>query len=167
MPRRWIDVFQLRTRSLLRHDRMDAELERELHLHLEQQVEENIARGMSPAEARRMAVSTFGGVERVREEARNARGVGVVENLARDLRHTLRALVHEPMLLIAATMSIALGAAGNLAVYGLARSLVFSTPDLPHVIVVSHEFWQQELGGDSAVVGRALVLNGEGYTIVA
>jgi hypothetical protein len=45
--------------------------------------------------------------------------------------------------------------------------LVFSTPDLPHVIVVSHEFWQQELGGDSAVVGRALVLNGEGYTIVA
>ena len=253
MLRRWFDVLRLRLRSLVRHDRMDAELDRELRSHLEHQVEENIARGMSPAEARRVAVSTFGGVQRVREDARDARGVATVENLVRDLRYTLRALLREPILLIAATTSIALGAAGNLAVSSLARSLIFSSPDvrrpeelvqvqvshgshtsyqrwldldasgalgavagysiekqlnwldgsaavsitpmivtanffdvtgvpvargrafsvaearaenLPHVVVVSHEFWQRELHGDSTVVGRALVLNGEPYTIV-
>ena len=128
--RRWLDIVRLRTRSLFRREQLDAELDRELRSHLEHQIGENVARGMSPAEARRAAISTFGGVESVREEARDARGIAVVENLERDLRYTLRALLREPMLLIAATISIALGAAGNIAVFSLARELVFAPPDV-------------------------------------
>ena len=142
MPR-WMDVIRLRARSLVRRQRLDDELDRELRAHLEHQIEENIARGMSPPEARRAAVSTFGGVENVREEARDARGVAIVENLARDLRYTLRALLREPMLLVAATVSIALGVAGNIAVFSLAREFVFDPPDVrdPSTLVriqVSH-----------------------------
>src|SRR6185436_16147218 len=96
---RWFDVIRLRARSMFRREQLDNELDRELRVHLEHQVDENIARGMSRAEARRAAVSTFGGVENVREEARDARGVAIVENLGRDLRYTLRALLREPMLL--------------------------------------------------------------------
>ena len=77
-----------------------------------------------------MAVSTFGGVERVREESRDARGTAVIENLVRDLRYTLRGLLREPMLLIAATISIALGVGGNLAVFSLAREFMFAAPDV-------------------------------------
>ncbi len=252
MPR-WIDVIRLRMLSLGRRRRLDDELDRELRAHLALQVEENVARGMSPAEARRAAVSTFGGVESVREEARDARGVTVIENLARDLHYTLRALMREPMLLVAATVSIALGAGGNVAIFSLARAFVFTPPDArdparlvnirvshgshvsyqrwldihasgalagvagysierelnwldgaaatsivpmivtanffdvtgvpvargrgfsaaearaeldPHLAVVSHEFWQRALAGDSAVVGRTLVLNGESYSIL-
>src|SRR5262245_21100077 len=96
---RWLDVIRLRARSLVHGRRADAELDRELRAHLEHQIDEHVANGMSPSEARRVALATFGGVESVREESRDARGVAVVENLVRDLRHTLRTLAREPMLL--------------------------------------------------------------------
>ena len=250
---RWLDVIRLRVRSLFRSGRVDADLDRELRAHLEQQVEENLARGMTKAEAERIAVSTFGGVERVREEARDARGTTFIENLLRDLRYTLRGLLREPMLLVAATISIALGAGGNLAVFSLAREFILAPPDVrrpaelvqmqvshgshvsyqrwldlnasqalgeiagysierelnwrdgdvasslvpmivtanffdvtgvpvvlgrsftaaearaesnPHLVVITHAFWQSKLAGDSAVIGRQLMLNGESYTIL-
>ena len=157
--RRLIDVVRLRARSLFRRSRADEELDRELRAHLEYQIEENMSRGMSPDDARRAAVSTFGGVERVREEARDARGVAVMENLVRDLRYSLRGLLHEPMLLLAATVSIALGVGGNLAVFSLAREFVFAPPSVrsPAEVVqmeVSH--------GSHADYQKWLDLNGSG-----
>ena len=254
---RSLDALRFRVRSLLRRRQVDAELDRELTEHLDRQVEEYVARGMTPSDARRAALATFGGVQNVREESRDARGVAVIENLLRDLRYTLRALLHEPMLLVAATLSIALGVGGNVAVFSLARAVVFAPPDVrdpstlvearvshgshvtyqrwrdidaagalehfagysiegevnwldgagaggaavsivpmlvtanffevtgtpvvrgrafsaaearaeldPHLVVISHEFWQLRLGGDSAVVGRKLVINGDPYTVV-
>jgi predicted permease len=127
---RWFDVTRLRLRALFARGRADADLDRELRAHLEQQVEELTARGLSPEEARRTAVSTFGGVERVREESRDARGVSFMENIGRDLRYALRGLRREPMLLVAATISIAVGAGGNLAVFSLAREFMFTPPDV-------------------------------------
>jgi hypothetical protein len=32
--------------------------------------------------------------------------------------------------------------------------------------VVSHAFWQGQLGGDPAAIGRAIRLGGEAYTVV-
>src|SRR5678809_600273 len=121
---RSLDVLRFRVRSLLRRSRADAELDRELREHLERQVEEYVARGMAPDDARRAALATFGGVQNVREEARDARGVAAIESLLRDFRYTLRALLHEPMLLVAAALSIALGVGGNIAVFSLARAVV-------------------------------------------
>src|SRR5688572_19842927 len=128
--RRLIDVVRLRTRSLFRRRRADEELDRELRAHLEYQIEENVSRGMSADDARRAAVATFGGVQSVREAARDARGVSVMENVVRDLRYSLRGLLREPMLLVAATVSIALGVGGNLAVFSLAREFVFAAPSV-------------------------------------
>ena len=50
-----------------------AEVDEELTFHLEQQVEANIAAGMTPAEARRQAAIAFGGVDRAREACREQR----------------------------------------------------------------------------------------------
>ncbi|HEV8215345.1 MAG TPA: permease prefix domain 1-containing protein, partial [Gemmatimonadaceae bacterium] len=126
---RSFDVLRFRVRSLLRRQQADTELDSELREHLERQVEEYVARGMTPDDARRTALATFGGVQNVREEARDARGVAVIENVLRDFRYTLRALLHEPMLLVAATLSIALGVGGNIGVFSLARAVVFAPPD--------------------------------------
>ena len=253
MPFRWFDILRLRARSLVMRTRVEAELDRELQAHLEYQIEENVSLGMTAERARYEALRTFGGVDRMKEEARDARGVSVIENVARDLRYTFRGLRHDPMLLVAAATSIALGVGGNLAVYALAQNIIFTTPharevetlvrmqvshgshasyqkwlDLdasgalasfagysidkqinwfdgdravsltpmvvtanffdvvglplafgrafsaaearaeqePRMVVVSHGFWQNRLGGDSAVLGRPLVLNGESYTIL-
>ena len=127
---RWLDILRLRLRSLFRRAASDQELDRELRGHVDAQVDELVARGVTPDEARRIAMSTFGGMELVREESRDARGVSVMENLGRDLRYAFRGLRREPMLLAAATISIAVGAGSNLAVYTLAREFVFATPDV-------------------------------------
>lgn len=126
---RWLDVLRLRVRTLTRRARVEHELDRELRAHLQDQIEEHIARGLTPEAARDAALAGFGGVDQVKEEVRDARGVTLIENLFRDLRYMLRGLRREPMLLLAATASIGLGAAGNIVVFTLARELLFAPPD--------------------------------------
>src|SRR5688572_25788472 len=143
MSLRWLDVIRFRIRSLTRRERADDELDRELRTHVELEIEQNVANGMTREHARRAALRAFGGIERMKEEARDARGVAILENIGRDLRYTLRGLLREPMLLLAAASSIALGAGGNIAVFSLARELLLAAPDVrrPETLVrmeVSH-----------------------------
>jgi hypothetical protein len=67
--------LRLRLRALFFKSKMEDELQAELQFHLEKEIEENIARGMTPEEARYAASRSFGGVERVKEESRDVRGV--------------------------------------------------------------------------------------------
>ena len=159
MPFRWFDIIRLRARSLVLRDRVEAEIDRELQAHLEYHIEENVGRGMTLEQARNEALRTFGGVDQMKEEARDARRVSVIENVARDLRYTFRGLRHDPMLLVAAATSIALGVGGNLAVYTLAQRIVFATPHAREVetlvrMEVSH--------GSHASYQRWLDLNASG-----
>ncbi len=130
MNTRWLDVLRLRIRSLVHRQRVDAELERELRSHLDELIEENIRDGKPPNDARREAILAFGRVTQLTEESRDSRGVAPVENLLRDLLYTLRGLLREPKLLLTATISIAIGAAGNVAVFSLAKEFLFATPDV-------------------------------------
>jgi macrolide transport system ATP-binding/permease protein len=57
---RWVHNLRLRLRSLFRRSRVEQELNAELQFHLEQQIEENLAAGMSREEARYVARRTFG-----------------------------------------------------------------------------------------------------------
>ena len=58
---RWKDRMQFRTRSLFRRDAVEQELDEELRFHLERQIEEKVAAGMRPGEARRAALKEFAG----------------------------------------------------------------------------------------------------------
>ncbi|MGA8910883.1 MAG: permease prefix domain 1-containing protein, partial [Acidobacteriaceae bacterium] len=66
----WIYTIPLRLRSLMRGGQADGEVEEELRDHLERQMEENLARGMHPAEARRAALVALGGLEQRKQECR-------------------------------------------------------------------------------------------------
>jgi len=74
-------------RALLRKAEMERELDEELRFHLEKEVEQNLARGMGPEAARLAALRRFGGVERVKEESRDVRGVRFLEELWQDLHY--------------------------------------------------------------------------------
>src|SRR6185369_16880459 len=93
---RWVYTLPLRLRSLVRRGRVEGELDEELRYHLERQIEENVARGMSAEEARYAALRAMGGVEQHKEACRDARRVGVLEDLVRDLRYGLRMLARSP-----------------------------------------------------------------------
>lgn len=125
---RWLDRLRLRVRSLFRSGAADASLRGELQLHLDEQIAEHVAAGMTPADARVAALREFGPVARIEEECRDARGITFVHNLAQDLRYTLRSLGRQPLLVVAATVSIAVAVGANTTVFSLASQFLFSTP---------------------------------------
>src|ERR1041384_1543906 len=87
-----LERMKVRLRALLHKDEMERELDQEMRSHLERMVEQNLAQGMTPKEARRAALRDFGGFEQAKEECRDARGVRVIEELCQDLRFGARML---------------------------------------------------------------------------
>src|SRR5215831_19219262 len=129
-----------RARELVHGRRIAEELDEELRLHLELEIEHNVARGMSAGDARRAAIAAFGGVQRFREETRDARGFAAIDALVRDVRLALRRLRRAPAFTagIVATLAIGLGASTGIGalVYGvMLRPLPY--PDSDRLVRVS------------------------------
>jgi putative ABC transport system permease protein len=123
-----------RLAALFSRRRMERELDEELTYHLEREVEKLVGEGLEPAAARREATRRFGGVQRHREAARAAWGVGWLEDLWRDLRIGARALRRSRGLTTVAVLTLGLGIGGTLALYGasyalLVRPLPFAAGD--------------------------------------
>ena len=92
---RLIGMFRLKLRSLFRRTAVEQELDEELRYHVERQVEENAAAGMSREEARHAALRSIEGLEQRKEECRDMRGLSVIDNLRKDLRFALRQCFRE------------------------------------------------------------------------
>src|SRR5215831_18907229 len=92
----WVYTIPLRLRSLFRRAEVDQELAEEFRDHLDQQIAENLSRGMSPEEARYAALRAFGGVTQAEERCRETRRVNHIDKLVRDLRYGLRQLRRSP-----------------------------------------------------------------------
>src|SRR5688572_11745724 len=87
---------RLRLRAIFRRDEVERELDEELRHHLEREAAERVRCGADPATARRAAHLAFGGLEGLKEECREARGVQRLDELRQDLRYGLRSLRRSP-----------------------------------------------------------------------
>ncbi len=101
-----------RLQVLVFRGRLDEELDEELQLHLEIETAKLRADGLAPGEARRRALAEFGGVTGIREEARDARGLRPLEDLGRDLRLGLRALLRRPVYASVVLLTLGVGVGG-------------------------------------------------------
>ena len=106
----------------------------ELRGHLELQTQANLAAGMTPDEARYAARRQFGGVEQIKERARDVRGGGWLEDLIRDVRHSLRQLGKQRGFTATAVGTLALCVGANVEIFAvvntvLLRPLPFAEPD--------------------------------------
>lgn len=126
--------FLRRLAGLLRSARLDREMNAEIEDHLARETERNLARGLSPADARFAALRAFGGVEQLKERARDARGGLWLDHLARDLRAAFRQLAKAPGFAVTAIAIFGIGIAGNTVVFSLVngiylRPLPFPAPE--------------------------------------
>ncbi len=120
------DIF-LRVRSLVRRRAVEREMDDELRFHLEREIAQNQARGMSESEATRKAKQDLGGLEQVKEHARDARGVSFIETAMGDFRYGFRTLRNSPGFTAVAVISLALGVGANTAIFQLVNAIRLRT----------------------------------------
>ena len=85
------------------------DIDDELEFHIERETHEHIANGLSPADARARAVARFGSLTLAADECRDARGIGLVEDLTRDVVYAIRAFRRAPLAAITIIATVALG----------------------------------------------------------
>jgi predicted permease len=116
--------LRYRVRAILRRRTMERELAEELQFHVERQAAKLVSAGVPHDEAFRRARLAMGGVEQVKEECREARGVAAVESTAQDVVHGLRQIRRAPTLALVVVSSLALGIGANTAIFSLINAVL-------------------------------------------
>jgi predicted permease len=260
MGARWWTTLPLRLKSLFRRDRAELELDEEMQFHLDHLIEDGLAQGLSPREARNAALQTMGGLELHKERARDMRPTRWLTDFVDDVRYAARSLRRAKGLTLFVMLTLAVGIGLSSGPLSMLDALVFRPYPVPDpgrvltlsgvshasafelfsyreyldirdhtrsydgvvasgdfvpvgysldpkatarvkggmlvsgnffsalrvepklgrgfrvdedlvpgrdaVVVLGHDFWRRECGGDPAIVGRTIKLNGRDFTIV-
>src|SRR3954471_24797217 len=129
----WISIAASRLDGLLRRRRLDEEFDAEVAAHLDLLTEDQIRRGVSPADARRQAILRFGGPMQIKEQQHDRRSLPVVETTLQDIRYGVRGLRRSPAYSLVAIATLAIGIAAGTTVFSvvgavLMRPLPYRSP---------------------------------------
>jgi putative ABC transport system permease protein len=180
----WIYTIPLRLRALFHRNRLDSELDEEIRDHLDRQIEFNVAGGMSPEEARLVALRRLGNAALVRDKTRATWNWNGLEQFFHDLRIGMRTLSRTPGFTLVAILVMALGIGTNVALFTVVRSVLlkplpYSDPgglallyeadnDQPHpapwLPVDAGSFWEWQRSTQS-LAQMALVSPFQGYNV--
>ncbi len=150
IPIRQLRSFFVRLFGMFHHKRHEREFAEELESHLAMHVEDNLRAGMTPEEARRVALVKLGGVIVTQERRREQRGLPMLDTLWQDLRYGLRMLLKHKGFTAAAVTTFALGMGVNTVVFSMVYVMFFQAlpyPNAERLAVISQTSPQNvELG---------------------
>ncbi len=148
---RKLRALLLRFKGLFVKDTRERDFADELESHLQMHIDDNIRAGMSPQEARRVAVMKLGGVDQTKEAYRDRSTIPFLESVVQDLRFTLRQLRKNPAFSFTATAMVALGIGASVAIFAFVDAALIkplpykdpsrllyitgSTPDIPRAAI--------------------------------
>ena len=120
--------LRYRLRALFDRRAMERELHDELRFHLERETQKLIDRGVPADVAAREAALAFGGVNRIKDDVRDARGVAIVDSLRQDFGYAWRGLRSRPGFTAAVTIALAIGIGATGTMYSIVDRLLFRPP---------------------------------------
>ena len=128
----WWFTARLRLRSILLGRRVERELDEELQFHLEHKIEEGIANGLSPKEARYAAMRAMDGLEQRKEEMRDMRHIHWLTDFLDDAHYAIRSLRRTPGLTAFVAITLALGIGMTSGTFSMVDALIFRPYPVPH-----------------------------------
>ena len=131
--------FLARLIALFQRRRLDHELADEIAAHLEMAIADNRARGLSPEEARRVAMTAFGGVLQTEEAYRDRQGFPLLESMVQDIRYTARSVRQSPAFAAIAVLTLALGIGATTSIFSVVQALLIRPlpfPDADRLVAV-------------------------------
>jgi len=120
-----------RLRALIHRGKMDAEVDEELHDHLDREAEKYRRAGFAPNEAMRRAHLALGGSEQIKQQSRDSRGTKFVEDVLQDLRYAMRSFARMPGLTALIVISLAIGIGANTALFSITSTLLLKPLPYP------------------------------------
>jgi predicted permease len=176
--------FLRQVMRLRRHGRFQSPLSQEMREHLEEKIEELVASGVPPDEARLEAQRQFGNALLFREESCDVWGFRWLETLLQDLRYGARQLRRNPGFTSVAVITLALGIAVNTTIFSTVSEILLRKPpvkdpdrlcavssaysgnDLIRASAPDFESWQRRNhvfeGMTAALTDRFFTLTGKG-----
>jgi predicted permease len=129
----------MRLSRFFRRRDQDADLANELDAHLQYEIDDFLAQGLSGEEATRRAHLKLGSTARIREDLWNWNSFRPLEGFLRDLSYAARTLSRTPGFAIMAILVMALGIGANTALFTVVHSVLlkplpFADPD--HLVML-------------------------------
>lgn len=138
-------LLRARWFGFLRKAEIEEEMDEELRFHLACRTEENLAKGMSPGEARRAAQLRFGNFNSIKDACRDVNGGGLLETIWQDTRFAARMLMRDRGFTAVAVLALALGIGANTALFTVMSNVLLRPLPFPNSgEIVS--VWSRESG---------------------